>query len=387
MICVTSPMWIFIYLGFFLSVTNKTLVNQASSGRLTVSRLLGGRPINDRIFIFGRANPLTCPLLAASVLSAGGSGSVRGERLDHVPQQPQETPPDGGSMALMWRGGGWRCGFLCSRETTASRTRSCRAGSCCPSTSTSTRSPCSSRTLWSWAPPTRRRCSTGPARPRWRRSSPSARWSGRLRSTSITSWDNCWCAIWASRHWCWRSPVPHCPTSLTFWSWWCMWCWRRRPRPESPSLTRCCPPSPSSWPSSHSSCRPSCTARARPNTRCGTIYSPPWGTQKTCSRSAWWRRIWTRPHPTWSSCRWETKQSTTCLMYSWGQKMTYTLWNLQNVNNFTKIRGIMQNACLFSTDLNKMFTYVTQDHKTCHKGQFFKIEIYTSSENWINKLC
>ncbi len=22
----------------------------------------------------------------------------------------------------------------------------------------------------------------------------------------------------------------------------------------------------------------------------------------------------------------------------------------------------MQNACLFSTDLNKMFTYVTQDH-------------------------
>ncbi len=105
MICVTSPMWIFIYLGFFLSVTNKTLVNQASSGRLTVSRLLGGRPINDRICIFGRANPLTCPLLAASVLSAGGSGSVRGERLDHVPQQPQETPPDGGSMALMWRGG------------------------------------------------------------------------------------------------------------------------------------------------------------------------------------------------------------------------------------------------------------------------------------------
>ncbi len=26
------------------------------------------------------------------------------------------------------------------------------------------------------------------------------------------------------------------------------------------------------------------------------------------------------------------------------------------------------------------------DHKTSHKGQFFEIEIYTSSERWINKL-
>ncbi len=30
--------------------------------------------------------------------------------------------------------------------------------------------------------------------------------------------------------------------------------------------------------------------------------------------------------------------------------------------------------------------YVTLDHKTSHKGQFFEIEIYTSSESWINKL-
>ncbi len=30
--------------------------------------------------------------------------------------------------------------------------------------------------------------------------------------------------------------------------------------------------------------------------------------------------------------------------------------------------------------------YVTLDHKTSHKGQFFDIEIYTSSESWINKL-
>ncbi len=33
-----------------------------------------------------------------------------------------------------------------------------------------------------------------------------------------------------------------------------------------------------------------------------------------------------------------------------------------------------------------MLIYVTLDHKTSHKGKFFDIEIYTSSENWINKL-
>ncbi len=28
---------------------------------------------------------------------------------------------------------------------------------------------------------------------------------------------------------------------------------------------------------------------------------------------------------------------------------------------------------------------MTLDHKTSHKGTFFKIEIYTSPESWINK--
>ncbi len=31
-----------------------------------------------------------------------------------------------------------------------------------------------------------------------------------------------------------------------------------------------------------------------------------------------------------------------------------------------------------------MEPYVTLDHKTSHKGQFFKIEMYTSSESWID---
>ncbi len=30
--------------------------------------------------------------------------------------------------------------------------------------------------------------------------------------------------------------------------------------------------------------------------------------------------------------------------------------------------------------------FVTLDHKTSQKGQFFLIEMYTSSESWINKL-
>ncbi len=30
--------------------------------------------------------------------------------------------------------------------------------------------------------------------------------------------------------------------------------------------------------------------------------------------------------------------------------------------------------------------YVTLDHKTSHKGQLFEIEIYKSSESWINNL-
>ncbi len=34
----------------------------------------------------------------------------------------------------------------------------------------------------------------------------------------------------------------------------------------------------------------------------------------------------------------------------------------------------------------KYLLYVTLDHKTSHKGQFFEMEIYTSSERWINKL-
>ncbi len=44
-------------------------------------------------------------------------------------------------------------------------------------------------------------------------------------------------------------------------------------------------------------------------------------------------------------------------IYSLGQKFTSPFQNLLNVHYFTKIRGIMQNACycLFNTDQNKIF--------------------------------
>ncbi len=49
---------------------------------------------------------------------------------------------------------------------------------------------------------------------------------------------------------------------------------------------------------------------------------------------------------------------------------------------------IILNLLLF---LNLLFTKeiiqnMTLDHKASHKGTFFEIEIYTSSESWINKL-
>ncbi len=36
--------------------------------------------------------------------------------------------------------------------------------------------------------------------------------------------------------------------------------------------------------------------------------------------------------------------------------------------------------------ISSEYAYVTMDHKTSHKGQFFEIEIYTSSKRRINKL-
>ncbi len=64
-------------------------------------------------------------------------------------------------------------------------------------------------------------------------------------------------------------------------------------------------------------------------------------------------------------------------------------WILKNKMYHTKIFDI---TTVFNIDNNqKCFlssksAYVTLDHKTSHKGQFFEIEIWTSSESWINNL-
>ncbi len=46
-----------------------------------------------------------------------------------------------------------------------------------------------------------------------------------------------------------------------------------------------------------------------------------------------------------------------------------------------------QTQCLIYTKIFFFLKqFVTLDHKTSHKGQFFEIEIYSWSESWINKL-
>ncbi len=77
------------------------------------------------------------------------------------------------------------------------------------------------------------------------------------------------------------------------------------------------------------------------------------------------------------SYRWQIKRQVFLILayafitmiYSWSQKFTYTLQNLQNVNYFTKISGFILNACycLFISDLNKIYLtyYITWKMFTC----------------------
>ncbi len=69
-------------------------------------------------------------------------------------------------------------------------------------------------------------------------------------------------------------------------------------------------------------------------------------------------------------------QVCTIYIYSCAHKFTYPLQNVQNVNNWNKIRGIMNIACyfLFSTVLNKLF-HITD------------VYIYSTRQNnnWIYK--
>ncbi len=54
----------------------------------------------------------------------------------------------------------------------------------------------------------------------------------------------------------------------------------------------------------------------------------------------------------------------------------------QTINRIQNKSFCLHNICVCTVYIY----YVTLDHKTSHEGQFFKIEIYTSSESWINKL-
>ncbi len=41
---------------------------------------------------------------------------------------------------------------------------------------------------------------------------------------------------------------------------------------------------------------------------------------------------------------------------------------------------------IYTEKSHPWFIYVTLEHKISHKGQFFEIEINTSSESWINNI-
>ncbi len=46
----------------------------------------------------------------------------------------------------------------------------------------------------------------------------------------------------------------------------------------------------------------------------------------------------------------------------------------------------LHKTLIVSLRRSNQIVYVTLDHKTSHKGTFFKTEIYTSSESWKNKI-
>ncbi len=74
------------------------------------------------------------------------------------------------------------------------------------------------------------------------------------------------------------------------------------------------------------------------------------------------------------------------------QRHTITFWHNYNArrSGVYRCKIIQYEAEKGESHLNWNFNgadrYVTLDHKTSHKGKFSKIEIYTSSESWINQL-
>ncbi len=70
-------------------------------------------------------------------------------------------------------------------------------------------------------------------------------------------------------------------------------------------------------------------------------------------------------------------------MYNFITNIYLNTWNKCFIRNDIKAQfSLLQLlVCTFSSALKP---YVTLDHKTSQKGQYLKMEIYTSSESWIN---
>ncbi len=64
-------------------------------------------------------------------------------------------------------------------------------------------------------------------------------------------------------------------------------------------------------------------------------------------------------------------------------------WRAQN-QHCVFLPPLMRHKHSFGSHKNNLLyfygIYLTLDHKTSHKGKFFEMEMYTSSDSWINKL-
>ncbi len=93
------------------------------------------------------------------------------------------------------------------------------------------------------------------------------------------------------------------------------------------------------------------------------------------------------------SCRWLSNQCRAIYIYIYNcaHKFTYPLQNVQNVNNYNKIRGIMKIACYFllSTVLNKLFHITEYIYATIQNNNWIykNDHVQKFTYPWILILC
>ncbi len=105
------------------------------------------------------------------------------------------------------------------------------------------------------------------------------------------------------------------------------------------------------------------------------------------------RRCRSRRWP-WS-CRRARRRAGSCAeaetsRWSWSEAAERTAHFCCRRSAGPSVCGVARSSSAANTHTNTLIntarSFVTLDHKTSHKGPFLEIEIYASSESWINKL-